>query len=154
MKIMKTLGLAGAFVIVAGGLSWGTLSAVSYSNTLHERSAYLASAVPAPSAKVVDANIAADREAAQTVTQEITDQNIADEKAAAEALAAQQAAAALAAQQAAIVPKVVRHTATTPGTSGLPSGAIVPDLPGTDSPDTSACASGSASTVDGVPRCD
>jgi PKD repeat protein len=35
-----------------------------------------------------------------------------------------------------------------------PSGAIPPNLPGTDAPDTSACASGSASTVGGVPRCD
>lgn len=35
-----------------------------------------------------------------------------------------------------------------------PSGTRPPNLPGTDSPDTSACASGSASTVGGVPVCD
>jgi hypothetical protein len=65
--------------------------------------------------------------------------------------AAAQAAAAAAAAQAA-EPK--QNSGSHAPTEGLPAGSRVPSIPGTDSPDTTACASGSASTVDGVPVCD
>ncbi len=38
--------------------------------------------------------------------------------------------------------------------AGLPAGAPVPSIPGTDAPDTTQCASGTASTVNGTPICD
>lgn len=41
-----------------------------------------------------------------------------------------------------------------PAAAGLPAGSPVPPIPGTDSPDTTKCASGSASTINGVPTCD
>lgn len=69
----------------------------------------------------------------------------ADEKAAADAQAAADAAAA---QQAA-----ADQETDTP--AGLPAGSVVPSIPGTTSPDTTKCASGTASdNADGIAICD
>jgi hypothetical protein len=97
---------------------------------------------------------------------------IAQQEAAAEAAAqaaAAQAAADAAAAQAAQQPQAAAHDSSedssassdsgssdggAPASSGLPAGSPVPPIPGTDSPDTTKCASGSASTINGVPTCD
>jgi len=75
---------------------------------------------------------------------------IAAGEAAAVKAAADAAAAQVAAQQAAS-----RAAASQSNTGGLPAGAIVPSIPGTTSPDTTKCASGSASNnASGVAVCD
>jgi hypothetical protein len=78
------------------------------------------------------------------------EQQIADAQAAAEA-AAQKAAAEKAAQQAA--QRAAQQKTADTGSGLLPAGAPVPSIPGTTSPDTSKCASGTASDVNGVPTC-
>ena len=83
-------------------------------------------------------------------------------QAAAEAADAQKAAQEAAAQQTTQTQQsstvqtasVSTPTDTTSPSAGLPVGAVVPDIPGTTSPDTTKCASGRASTVNGVPVCD
>lgn len=95
---------------------------------------------------------------------------LAAEKAAQEAAAAAAAQAAADAAQAA-ADEAARQAAEQPAedssndsgssgggspseSTGLPAGSVVPSIPGTDAPDTTKCASGSASTVNGVPTCD
>lgn len=76
---------------------------------------------------------------------------MAAEKAAADATAAK-AAADAAAQQAAQQKNASKATTTN---GGLPAGAVVPSIPGTTSPDTTKCASGTASdNANGVAICD
>jgi hypothetical protein len=121
--IGKTIGgvIAGALVI--GGSALGINTYVT-ATAAHERAVILAASTPAPAAAVVNANIAADREAVQTVTDEVTAQNMADEKAAeAAALAAQQAAQEQTAAKAATKTRAaVQHATTCPPGSTVNSG--------------------------------
>jgi membrane protein involved in colicin uptake len=86
--------------------------------------------------------------------QKLADDQAAQAKAAADAAAAQ-AAADVAAQQAAQRSAQQKSAASDPSGGGLPAGAVVPSIPGTTSPDTSKCASGTASdNASGVAICD
>ncbi len=71
-------------------------------------------------------------------------------------VAAEQAARAQAQRQASqrqvTTTRQVAQAPSSPAPTGLPSGSVVPQPNGY--PDTTLCASGSASTVNGVPTCD
>ncbi len=115
---------------------------------------------PTPTAVFVPAAQTGSVNRAQPVSDEEEQQALdaiaAVEKQQADAAAAAQAAAQAAAEQAAqeASKKNTSQHADGGGSSGLPAGAPVPPIPGTDSPDTTRCASGTASTVNGVPVCD
>ena len=102
-------------------------------------------AAPLGDATTADEQTTLDQSDADGAQAIVTEQRV--EAAAAAELAAQQAAAAQAAVQAAEAAKD-HHTAST-NDQGLPAGAVPPDVPGTDEPDSTACAS-SALTWNGT----
>jgi septal ring factor EnvC (AmiA/AmiB activator) len=109
------------------------------------------------------ARVASEWQTQQEAAAELAAQQAAEAAAAAAAQAAaeeaaRQAAAEAAEEQAAADNESTSDDSGTPAgggsSSGLPSGSVVPSIPGTTAPDTTQCASGSASTINGVPTCD
>lgn len=161
-----TAGVIAAVII--GGAAIGAPIIVNASNTAHqEQVAQIAAAKDATTVT----RAAGDRDTVLTdsaVQAGVIAEQEAEAKAAAEAAAqaaaakaAADAAAAQAAQQAQeeAMTDTSNDTSSTGSSSpsasaGLPAGSPVPNIPGTDAPDTTQCASGSASTVNGAPVCD
>lgn len=144
-----TLALA---ALVAAGLivaaAFIVPPVVAAANQAAANTAYVKAQAEVPAAPVGDDTTGSEQ---QTLAQSDSDgaEAIAAERAAeaAAALAAQQAAAA--AQQAA--DQAAAHKSADSGSNpgGLPAGAVPPDVPGTDQPDSTACAS-SALTWNGT----
>jgi len=144
-----TLGSIAAVAVIVAGVFIAAPMIATAQQTAHIAALAKAQA-DVPAAPLGDATTAdeqttldqSDADGAQAI---VTEQRV--EAAAAAELAAQQAAAAQAAVQAAEAAKD-HHTAST-NDQGLPAGAVPPDVPGTDEPDSTACAS-SALTWNGT----
>lgn len=145
-----SLASIGTAVVIAagsfGGVSWANgIAAQQAHNVAVAQQHQVAAALPAMQAQTAAATSEADTSTA--------DQVVATEQAREAAVAQAQAEAAAVAAAAAAKAPAVHHAAVS--SSGLPAGAVVPDIPGTTSPDTTQCASGTASNnASGVPVCD
>jgi membrane protein involved in colicin uptake len=165
--------IAGAVVaVVVGAAAIGTPMIVNASNVAQQSQQQAITDAKAATALVRsvgerDALLAQSSDEAGVIAQQEAEAKAAA-AAAAQAAAAQAAADAAAAQAAQQVQAAADASSDDSGTSsdsgssdggapassGLPAGSPVPPIPGTDSPDTTKCASGSASTINGVPTCD
>lgn len=132
-------------VLVIGGTAWRAASAPKPTPTLQIAGPDLTAAFVVGQGNAVTAD-----QETQAMAQEQALEAAQAAAQAAAAAAAAQAAADAAAQQAAQQKAAAQKTPSSSG--GLPSGATVPQPNGY--PDTTLCASGSASTVNGVPTCD
>jgi hypothetical protein len=165
--------IAGVVVaIVVGAAAIGTPIVVNASNVAQQNQRQAVTDAKAATTLVRsvgerDAVLAQSSEDAEVIAEQEAEAKAAAEAAAqaAAAQAAADAAAAQAAQQAQAAADDSSDDSGTssesgssgggaPAASGLPAGSPVPPIPGTDSPDTTKCASGSASTINGVPICD
>jgi hypothetical protein len=133
--------IAAASVVLVAGLGTAAFAFGPSLRTALNHPAATATAAP------VDTHPTLSPDELSSVQQAATDQQT--------IIAADQAAAEAAAQAAATVVQAAPKATTTAPSGGLPAGAIVPSIPGTTSPDTTKCASGSASdNASGVAVCD
>ena len=137
-------GILAVALIVGAGFGAHALTLTTATAAAAPTATASATAAPLTAADLISVQAAVDAQQATLA---------AAQQAAAAALAAQQAAAAQAAHVAAQKQAAAKTTTTAP-TRNLPSGAVMPDVPGTNQPDTTACASSAGTTnASGVAVC-